>query len=92
MIEFGEGLQKDLVKIRLVIQPLKNNNRMMDLISRILVLINNNEKPDYIMNMIRKYAEAMLYKVENRNEMHFIQMVMKAFYTNVDKDANIIRL
>lgn len=92
MIEFGDGLQKDLFKIRLAIQPLPNNYRMMDFISRILVLINNNEKPDYIMNMIKKYAESMLYKVENRNEMYFIQLVMKAFYTNFDKDANVIRI
>lgn len=92
MIEFGDGLQKDLFKIRLAIQPLSNNNRMMNLITRILVLINNNEKPDYILNMIKKYTEAMLYKVENKNEMYFIQMVMKAFYTNFDKDANVIRI
>lgn len=92
MIEFGEGLQKDLFKIRLAIQPLPNNNRMMNLISRVLVLINNNERPDYILGMIKKYAESMLYKIENRNEMHFIELVMKAFHSNFDKDANVIRI
>lgn len=92
MMTFGGGIQKDLFKIRLIVQSLPNNYSMMNLISRILVRINNNDSPLDILDMLKKYAEKAITKVDDKNQLQFIQLVMKAFYLNFDKNANVIRL